>query len=139
MPSYSFTVSTKKPIELIDITSSVRDYCAKEKIQNCLLVVSCLHTTGAVCINEKCEELEKDFHAWMAHIAPPGKNYHHDHSAIDGRANAHSHLLKYFMNSSETLIIKNGELQLGTWQSLFFVELDGPRPKREILLTLIEP
>ncbi len=137
MKQTTLTLKSEKPLELIDITERIQEFCAHQKTQDGLLVVSCLHTTGAVCINEKCQELEKDFQTFLQKMAPAGKNYHHDHSAVDGRPNAHSHLLKYFMNSSETLVVSGGKLQLGTWQSIFFIELDGPRPKREVQLTFL--
>jgi secondary thiamine-phosphate synthase enzyme len=54
----------------------------------------------------------------------------HNFNPVDGRLNAHSHLLGLFMNASETIPIAQGELLLGQWQSIFFIELDGPREER---------
>lgn len=131
------TLSTHSPIELIDITSQVRSFFKKSGNKNGLLTITSGHTTAAIKINEKCPDLEKDFKAFLEKLAPAKGQYHHNHSAVDGRDNAHSHLLNYLMNTSETVVCKNGELSLGTWQSIFFIELDGPRPQRNFTLSLI--
>jgi len=130
-------IETTKPIQLIDITDKVRDFCQSYSIQNGMIVVKSHHTTAAVSINEKCEKLEEDFLNFAKSIADPKADYLHNQSPIDGRLNAHSHLIKFFMPSSETLILEKGHLNLGEWQKIFFVELDGPRQKREVHVTVI--
>ena len=61
--------------------------------------------------------------------------FSYDHDRIDN--NARSHLMSFLLSSSETLPIKNGKLDLGTWQSVFFIELDGPRNNRTVTLTMV--
>ena len=61
--------------------------------------------------------------------------FSYDHDKIDN--NARSHLMSFLLSSSETLPIKNGKLDLGTWQSVFFIELDGPRNNRTVTLTMV--
>jgi secondary thiamine-phosphate synthase enzyme len=56
---------------------------------------------------------------------------------VDDRDNAHSHLLGLFLNASETIPVAGGELVMGGWQSIFFIELDGPRERREVRLQLL--
>ncbi|MCG8375098.1 MAG: YjbQ family protein, partial [Chlorobiales bacterium] len=63
-------------------------------------------------------------------------DYKHNITSVDGRDNAHSHLMGLFMNSSETIPFESGKLLLGEWQSIFLVELDGPRPERSILMQI---
>lgn len=128
-------LSSTEPIELIDITPHLHDFCKKNKVKDGMIVVTSQHTTAGIKINEKCDLLEKDLKSFLKKLAPPDENYHHNHEALDGRKNAHSHLLGYLFSTSETVIVKNGDILLGNWQSLFFVELDGPRSRRNVLIT----
>lgn len=137
MLSELITVDSKLPIEVIDITPQAEAFVAKQSVQKGLLVIQSLHTTSGIRINEKCKELEKDLYAFLGRLAPPQAGYAHDRVAGDGRPNTHSHLLSYLLGSSETLMVEKGKLLLGTWQRLFFIELDGPRAKRSVRLTLI--
>ena len=130
-------LKTSSPIELVDVTDLVANCCREERIKNGLVVVNSQHTTAAVSINEKCGRLHEDFVRFAASLADPKACYAHNHEAIDGRSNAHSHLLKYFMSTSETIVLENGQLNLGAWQRIFFVELDGPRQSRQVNVTVI--
>lgn len=132
-----FVIETPSPICVLDITEKVESFLKKNSLKNGLLVISSKHTTGGICINEKCEALEKDLLVFLEDLAPSKKDYEHNKVAVDGRPNAHSHLLGYLTNSSETLVVKDGNIELGQWQRLFFFELDGPRDKRTINLTLM--
>ena len=71
---------------------------------------------------------------FLKRLVPKDGDYLHNIDPIDGRDNAHSHLMGLFMNSSETIPIHAGRMLLGEWQSVFIVELDGPRAKRNILM-----
>ncbi|MBI4411468.1 MAG: YjbQ family protein [Deltaproteobacteria bacterium] len=130
-------IGSQNPIELIDITPQVQTLVERQPLKNGLVVVTSLHTTAAVSINEKCGRLHEDFVRFAASLADPKARYAHNHEAIDGRSNAHSHLLKYFMSTSETIVLENGQLNLGAWQRIFFVELDGPRKSRQVNVTII--
>lgn len=126
---------TQKPIQVMDITERVSQFCKENSIQNGLVIVKSLHTTGGVRVNEKCDHLFRDLENFLTRLAPPKANYFHNHEAIDGRNNAHSHLLSFLMGSTEVIPVNSGDLKLGTWQSIFFVELDGPRRERQVSLT----
>lgn len=128
---------TTEPIELIDITPHLHDFCKKIRVKEGVIVVTSQHTTAGIKINEKCDLLEKDLKSFLKKLAPPDENYHHNHEALDGRKNAHSHLLSYLLSHSETVIVKNGDILLGNWQSLFFIELDGPRASRTVVMTYL--
>lgn len=95
------------------------------------------HTTATICLNESCEALEQDLKLFLAKLADPKANYGHNKIAVDGRPNAHSHMLTYLMGGPQTVPVIDGKLNLGQWQKIFFVELDGPREKREYVLSFM--
>ncbi|KPF99022.1 secondary thiamine-phosphate synthase enzyme [Rhodopseudomonas sp. AAP120] len=128
---------TTAPIEIIDITAQIREIVAGGGVQNGLVTVSCLHTTARINVNEREEKLERDMLTFLKRLVPRDGDYLHNLAPIDGRDNAHAHLIGLFMNSSETIPLADGELVLGEWQSIFFIELDGPRPKRGIELQIM--
>lgn len=131
------TLASKKPIQLIDITKEASLFIQSVEGKNGILIIASTHTTAAIKINEKCEKLEEDLKIFLKKLAPPGENYNHNHETLDGRKNAPSHLIHYLLSSSETIIVKNQQLLLGPWQTLFFVELDGPRNERRVHLTFL--
>jgi secondary thiamine-phosphate synthase enzyme len=136
MKYYSTTIfcQTNQAIEIIDITSEVRDtLIASGMIQGTVTLLS-RHTTACININEKEERLMQDMTTFLKRFIPKDGDWLHNLETVDGRDNAHSHLLGLFMNSSETIPFSDGKLMLGEWQSIFFIELDGPRSKREVLL-----
>jgi secondary thiamine-phosphate synthase enzyme len=130
-------LATTKPIEIVDITLKVKEFLEKEKIRTGLLHLASRHTTMALAVNEKCEKLQEDMVEFLKKVVPSEGKYHHNEVAVDGRPNAHSHLLSLFLPSQLCLLITEGDLDLGEWQSLFAVELDGPRKVREVVLTFI--
>lgn len=134
---HSFSLATIKPLEVVDVTSQVKSFVEACGLKAGLLHVASRHTTMGVVINERCEKLQEDMIDFLKRLAPPGRDYRHDTVASDGRPNAHSHLLSLVLPSQVTMSVANGRLNLGEWQSLFAVELDGPRPSRKIHLTWI--
>ncbi len=135
----TLSVETQAPIELVDITERVRVWVRVRGTRDGLLTVSSPHTTARITRNEREPRLQDDMVAFLARLAPAAATYAHNQDTVDGRANAHSHLLGLLMPASESIPVEGGELMLGTWQSLFLVELDGPRERREIHLHLISP
>jgi secondary thiamine-phosphate synthase enzyme len=131
------SLKTLEPIEIRDITKEVEGYIRESGITEGLLIVSSPHTTLGVVINERCEELQKDMRAFLKRLAPSEGPYLHNRVAVDGRPNAHSHLLSLVIPSQVTLVVGEGRLQKGEWQSIFAVELDGPRAERKINLTMM--
>lgn len=129
-------LSSSKALQLHDISDAVKSFAAAAGVRDGMVIVASQHTTMGVVVNEKCEHLEKDMIDFLQKLAPAGGEYRHNLHAVDGRPNAHSHLLSLVIPSSVNVVIADGVLQLGTWQSLFAVELDGPRPSRKIHLTL---
>jgi secondary thiamine-phosphate synthase enzyme len=128
---------TTAPIQIIDVTAQVRDWLAGSGIKDGLLTVSSLHTTARININEREAKLEGDMITFLKRFVPRDGDYAHNLDPIDGRDNAHSHLIGLLMNSSETIPVAAGKMVLGEWQSIFFIELDGPRDRRGIELQLL--
>ncbi|TCD47622.1 secondary thiamine-phosphate synthase enzyme YjbQ [Chlorobium sp. N1] len=127
-------LATTKPIEIIDITDRAREAVERSGLREGLLTLVSRHTTACLNINEREERLLEDMETFLKRLAPRDGNYLHNLEPIDGRDNAHSHLLGLFMNTTETIPFADGKLLLGQWQSIFFIELDGPRPKRGVLM-----
>lgn len=125
-------ISTDKNTELINITPKINEIIRTNKVREGLINISTQHTTAAIIINEDETGLKQDILNLYEQIIPYGK-YLHD--KIDN--NARSHLKAVLSSSNQTLAIIDGRLKLGTWQSIFFLEFDGPRKSRKISLTLM--
>jgi secondary thiamine-phosphate synthase enzyme len=137
LATHRLSVDTTQPIEMIDLTESVRRWVQSTGARAGLLTVSSPHTTARITINEREAALQQDMVAWLGQLAPADRPYGHNRAPVDDRLNAHAHLLGLFLNASESIPIADGALDLGGWQSLFLVELDGPRPARQVKLHLL--
>ena len=127
------SISTSKKQELIDITDKVAGIVKKSKIKQGLCNIFVMHATAAIIINENADpNICLDTIDALNNIIPAG-NWRHDN--IDG--NAASHIKSTILGPSETIPIKNNELQLGQWQSPMLVELDGPRTNRKIVIQIV--
>ncbi len=129
-------VATKDPVEFLDCTERVCEVVAKSGIRNGLATVATQHTTAAVRITERCERLQQDMRTWLNETIPAAP-YRHDEQTVDDRPNARGHLMAMLMPHAETIPIVDGKLKLGQWQSIFFVEVDGPRPERRLFVQVI--
>lgn len=133
----TIALESRSALEIIDITPQLIAFCRKLSTKKGLLVVSSSHTTAGIRINEKCAALEKDVTRFLTGLADPKAPYVHNEAPVDNRPNSHSHLLNYLLGSSETVVVEDGKPLLGQWQSVFFVELDGPRKNRQASFTFI--
>jgi secondary thiamine-phosphate synthase enzyme len=125
-------VKTSKQVELIDITSKVKEVIAKSGVMNGICVVFVPHTTAGVTINENADpDVIKDIIDTINKIVPFGTVYKH----IEG--NSPAHVKSSLFSSDLTVIIDNGALSLGVWQGIFFCEFDGPR-NRELFVKVLE-
>lgn len=134
---HTLTLATTAPIEFIDLSDAVRAWVRASGVRDGLLTVTSPHTTARITRNEREAELQGDMVRFLERLAPADAPYRHNLDTVDGRANAHSHLLGLLMPASESIPVVDGDLAMGSWQSLFFVELDGPRAVREVQLQLI--
>lgn len=128
----TITVATAHATELVDITSDLHDAVAESGIQEGVCSVFCLHTTASVIVNENEPGLKQDFESVVRDLLPQGR-YRHD--CVDN--NARSHLTAGIVGCSIMIPVHRGRLVLGTWQSVFFVELDGPRPRRSVAVQVV--
>jgi secondary thiamine-phosphate synthase enzyme len=131
--NFEINLDTNKNFEIIDMTSKINNLIANSKINNGVVNIFSKHSTSAICVNENEKGLLDDLEFMLANIIPDKFSYKHDN--IDN--NAKSHLKSFLLSSSESVPILNNKLNLGTWQSVFFIELDGPRHNRTINITLI--
>ncbi len=122
----TMNLKTKSTFEIINITSNVNRIVSKSKISDGNLVVFTPHTTCAIIINEDEPGLVSDILRKMSDLVPRGGGYSHD--GIDN--NAHAHILSSIIGPSVALPVIGGKAALGTWQSILFIELDGPRNRK---------
>ena len=134
----SFKIDSNSNFQIIDITSDIAAILNEinkgdGRIRDGVVNVFTRHSTSAICINENEKGLLADFEKALKDIVKEKDNYKHDF--IDN--NAASHIRAFLLGSSESIPIMDGRLNLGTWQSVFFIELDGPRINRTVELTFI--
>ncbi len=121
----------------MDITTQVKQLLAGSGVSNGQLTLISSHTTAFVSLNEFEPGLQQDMVEYLDRVAPPGAGYRHDVNPVDGRLNAHSHLAGLFLNPSLSIPIVKGKLLLGGWQSILFIELDGPRETRSLHVQIL--
>jgi secondary thiamine-phosphate synthase enzyme len=140
-----FTISfeTKKNFQFFDLTKKLEGLVKKSKIKNGILNIQTLHTTTALLLNEKENLLLKDFKETLERLFPSDKKYNHDdlskrkqNICFEECANGHAHCKAIFLLPTLTLNIVNSKIQLGKWQSVLFLELDGPRKERKISILI---
>ena len=120
-----FTVRTNAKAEMIDITDRIRILLKESRIKSGVCHVFVPHTTAAVTINENADpDVPRDILMELEKIVPPNDHYRH------GEGNSAAHIKASILGASETVFIEDGDLVLGTWQSIFFCEFDGPRTRR---------
>ncbi len=118
-----FTIQTSRRNEFIDITAQIRDLV--EEVSEGVATVFVPHTTTAVTINENADPaVPRDILKKLEELIPQQDNYSH----MEGNSDAH--IKASLLGSSIRVIIKNGQLLLGTWQAIFFCEFDGPRTRK---------
>jgi secondary thiamine-phosphate synthase enzyme len=124
-------VVTNKREETIDITSRVRAAVTRAKIADGIVSVSVAHTTAAVFVNENADpDVQKDLLTALERAVPRDAKYAH------AEGNGPAHIKAVLIGNSLTLSIRDGAIALGTWQGIYFAELDGPR-ERTATITVI--
>lgn len=119
------SLHTNSRCEMIDITQAVREAAREEKMVSGIALVYTPHTTAAITINENADpDVPRDILAALDRAVPLAANYRH----VEG--NSAAHVKSSLVGASEMIIIENGRLVLGTWQSIFFCEFDGPRTRK---------
>jgi len=129
---YTFTVRTSQTTEMVDITSKVQEAVTNSNVKEGICIVFIPHTTAAVTINENADpDVVRDFLMEINKVIPFKDGYHH----IEG--NSAAHIKSSLMGFSETVIITDSRLLLGTWQGIYLTEFDGPRT-RKVYVKIIE-
>ena len=129
-------LETQHPTQFIDLTDEITAFVGESKVHTGVINVQGLHTTTAVIVNEHDPLLLSDVAALLERVAPQDGLYRHDNVGLRNsncvladRPNGHSHCRAVLLAPSVSLNIAGGRLQLGTWQRIFLVELDGPRTR----------
>lgn len=124
---------TKKEREYIRITDEVESFVQESGIQEGFVLVSAMHITAGVYINDWESGLIKDIDKWVEELAPADPNYKHHQT---GETNGDAHLKRILIGHQVTVPITEGKLDLGPWEQIFYAEFDGKRRKRVILKAL---
>lgn len=127
--------NTKQRREFIRITDEVTEIVRKSGIKEGMVLVSAMHITAAVYVNDWEEGLISDFQAWLEKLAPAKPEYRHHQTGED---NADAHLKRTIMGHQVILPITAGRLDLGPWEQVFYAEFDGQRRKRVIVKVMGE-
>lgn len=122
--------NTKKHREYINITQQVEEILLKSTIKDGMILVSAMHITAAVYVNDAESGLIQDIDEWLEHLAPSSPKYRHHRT---GETNGDSHLKSLLMHHEVIIPITNGKLDLGPWQQIYYAEFDGQRRKRVII------
>jgi len=119
------SVSTDEREVTIDVTARVRAAVTRSKIREGICVVNVAHTTAGVFVNENADpDVQRDLLHQLAQLVPKDRDYRH------AEGNAAAHIKGVLVGGDVTLSVHEGELELGTWQGVYFAEFDGPRERR---------
>jgi secondary thiamine-phosphate synthase enzyme len=119
-----FGVKSTRREEMIDITSQVQEAVTATGVSTGVVVLHVPHTTAAVTVNENADpSVQSDMLSHLGRLIPQDAGFRH------AEGNSDAHLKASLVGSSETLLVSNGNLALGTWQGVYFCEFDGPRQR----------
>jgi len=124
--------NTSKRRELINITDRVAEIVAASRVQDGLCLVSAMHITAGIWVNDEESGLKHDLMEWLEQLAPVGDYRHHQ----TGEDNADAHLKRTLIHHQVILPITKGALDLGPWEQVFYAEFDGRRKKRVVVKIL---
>ncbi|KXK36247.1 MAG: hypothetical protein UZ16_OP3001001532 [Candidatus Hinthialibacteria bacterium OLB16] len=127
--------NTHQRREYINITGKVEDAVEKSGIQEGIVLVSAMHITAAVYVNDAESGLIQDIDDWLENLAPSGMNYLHHRTGED---NGDAHLKNLLIHHEVILPVTDGKLDLGPWQQVYYAEFDGQRRKRAIIKVMGE-
>ncbi|VVB73865.1 Uncharacterised protein [uncultured archaeon] len=126
--------NTAKEREIINITSDVSAVVGRSKVKEGFCLVSAMHITSGIWVNDEESGLKEDVMEWLERLAPAGDYRHHR----TGETNGDAHLKRTLINHQAVLPITEGKLDLGPWEQVFYMEFDGQRRKRVIVKVLGE-
>ncbi|MBP7778622.1 MAG: secondary thiamine-phosphate synthase enzyme YjbQ [Acidobacteria bacterium] len=127
--------TTTRRQEFVRITDQVRAIVEKSGIRDGMVLVSAMHITAAVYVNDWEDGLIHDFQVWLEKLAPAGLPYRHHQTGED---NADAHLKRTLMGHQVIVPVTSGDLDLGPWEQVFYAEFDGQRKKRVVVKVMGE-
>lgn len=129
--SGSFPLKTGKKLEVLDVTGEVQKIIGESGAKNGLVNLWITHTTAALAVNEHDTDLWEDILKAFTRLVPVRGDYRHNakYGWAPGEQNAHAHILNCMVKPCVTVPLRDGRIRLGTWQSILFIELDGPRSR----------
>jgi secondary thiamine-phosphate synthase enzyme len=127
--------NTKKKREYINITGEVESVLDKSGIKEGMILVSAMHITAGVYINDAEYGLIQDIDEWLEKLAPFNPNYRHHNT---GETNGDAHLKSLLIHHEVIIPVTNGKLDFGPWQQVYYAEFDGQRRKRLIIKVMGE-
>ncbi len=129
------TFQTARHREYLNITEKVLSTIGKSSIQEGMVLVSAMHITAGVWVNDAEDGLIADIDEWLEHLAPFRQNYRHHRT---GETNGDSHLKSLLVHHQVIVPVTKGKLDFGPWQQVYYAEFDGQRPKRVIIKVMGE-
>jgi len=130
-----FTFNTRKHREYVNITRRVADVVEKSGVREGMALISAMHITAGVYVNDAESGLIQDIDEWLQRLAPEGPDYRHHRT---GETNADAHLKNLLIGHQVIVPITDGKMDLGPWQQVYYAEFDGQRPKRLIVKVMGE-
>jgi len=127
--------NTKQHREYINITNKVEEFVAQNGVQEGFVLVSAMHITAGVYVNDAESGLIADIDDWLEKLAPFRPDYRHH---ATGESNGDAHLKSLLIHHEVIVPVTGGKLDLGPWQQIYYAEFDGQRKKRVILKVLGE-
>ena len=127
--------NTKKHREFINITDEVEKALAKSQVKEGMILVSAMHITAGVYVNDAEDGLIADIDEWLEQLAPFRAQYRHHHT---GETNGDSHLKSLLIGHEVIVPVTNGKLDFGPWQQVYYAEFDGQRRKRVLIKVMGE-
>jgi len=125
--------NTRKHREYINITDKVQDIVTESEIREGFVLVSAMHITAGVYVNDAESGLIEDIDEWLEQLAPYRDGYRHHRT---GETNGDSHLKNLLIGHEVIVPVTDGQLDLGPWQQIYYAEFDGQRRKRMIIKVL---
>jgi len=127
--------NTERHREYIHISDKIEEIVDKSGISEGMVLISAMHITAAIYVNDAESGLIQDIDEWLQKLAPEGADYRHHRT---GEVNGDAHLKSLLMHHQVILPITNGKLDLGPWQAIYYAEFDGQRRKRVVVKVMGE-
>jgi secondary thiamine-phosphate synthase enzyme len=125
--------NTRQRHELVNITDRVAEIVQRAAVREGMCLVSAMHITAGIWVNDEEDGLKTDFLEWLEGLAPARPDYRHHRTGED---NADAHLKRTLVHHQVILPVTDGKLDLGPWEQVFYAEFDGRRRKRVVVKVL---